>query len=134
MKYKYKVRDFSIVDMPKNRWQVFLDIIKLHWRSILFIGVMLLLFSLPLYGFSLFIDFKKASLSIAFNDKKISEEVFINSIKNLEFIYIAILPITLIILSIGLAGIIRIIKRLCYIEPIFLFDDFKLVILCSYPA
>ena len=125
MKRKYKAKDFTYEDMPCNRWQVFLDIIKLHWRTILFLGLMLLLFSLPLYGFSFYIDFKKASLSSAFNSSNIDEETFINSIKNLEFIYIAILPICLSILSIGLAGIIRIIKRLCYIEPVFLLDDFK---------
>jgi len=124
-KVNNEVKDFSVNDLPHNRREVFFDVVKQQWRKICVLGIILLLFSLPLFGLSFFVDFTKYSNYEAFIKGTIDETTYSNSLYSASIWFIILLPICMVVLAIGLSGMMRIIKRLCYLQPVFLFDDFK---------
>ena len=48
--------------LPHNRWQVFADRVKTHFGKFLLCGVILLIFSLPLFAVRMYADMSVASL------------------------------------------------------------------------
>ena len=48
-KHKLQAKDNYTHDMlPSNRREVFFDVVKLQWRALLLLGILVLLFAMPL--------------------------------------------------------------------------------------
>ncbi len=125
-KQKKASENYSINMMPTTRKQVFRDILHLHTARVFYIGLILLVFSLPLHALDLFENIYVTSISSNVNSNMAQADIdaiaySVVSIKNL-FALIKI-PL-LIIFSIGFSGLLRIVRQYCWIENVSLKHDF----------
>ncbi len=120
-KKERKKDDFLVSSLPSSRKEQFFDIWKHNFPLLSAIGMVLFLFLLPLLA-SYF--FKDISLFAAQNDI-LSEEAKQSAYFFANFLFYIFSSISIIIFSIGLSGVLPILKNLCYNEPIFFKEDFK---------
>lgn len=122
-KYKPKVNseDFKENCLPVTRRQQFFDLLSIRLGTIFEIGLVLLLFSLPLIAAVIFRDSMEINVNSVYKDSNDLEMI----IKQVDFLFYVILIPCLCILSIGVAGIIKIFRRMLWAEPIFFWNDFK---------
>lgn len=105
--------------LPRKRKDQFKYLIKYRWKSLLLIGGILFLFSIPLLA-SLFIkDLKAISIVTTSDTGDELAALFINDL----FYAVFIVP-SVIILFIGLAGIYRIIRNYIWGEGVLFKQDF----------
>ncbi len=117
-KYRAAKRDFTVEDLPSNRQEVFFDLLKHRWTDILFLGFLLLLFATPF----LIARYQRLLVTTDFFQKYVSGELEENlafqailSFNNMiNLIHIPLL----VLFAIGLAGVIRIVKKLAWSEYI----------------
>lgn len=117
-KIKHASSDFTYNDLPKTRKELFFDRI-LHRYNVLFkLGLLMLLFTIPLLLSIVLKDTIKLSL--------VSDDGYIDNDSNysINIIFSFVDIITFAILSIGLAGSFRIIRLYIWDEIIFLKEDF----------
>lgn len=112
---KPRTTDFTAAQLPSSRPALFWDILKNEHRKLFGAAVLLALFTLPFLALHIFTDFE-----LLMFQKEGVTEVWPH------YIFLAILPLCTSIYGIGLGGVLRILKRLCYLEPIFFWEDFKL--------
>lgn len=124
-KGKTRASDFTEEDLPHNRYELFFDILRNQFRKLFVVSSLLFAFALPFLFLHGFIDFFKAANHSAFALGNMSEEAYKASILYLEAIFLSLNPLATAIFGIGLSGVMRITKRLCYLEPVFLGDDFR---------
>lgn len=125
MKRKTSKIDFKESNLPSNRKELFLDVLKLHFRDLLKIGVVLCLFFLPFIVISFYRDFMASSFYMQYQAEEITLEEYQSMMKLNDLLFNAINAFSLGLVGVGLAGIMKIIKRLCFLDPVFFFDDFK---------
>ena len=118
-------RDYEEDDLPSTRPEVFWDVLKNQYRVLLGISLLLFLFALPFLGVHLYLDLQKAVTYQAFTVGSLAEDAYQDQIDMLNRLLLITIPIGAMIFSIGLAGAARIFKRLCFLQPVFFFDDFK---------
>jgi hypothetical protein len=116
MSKKRAIKDFTEQNMPHNRPEVFKDILTTRFSTLISLGLLLLLFSLPSIIVVLL-----SNQAIASINKEEKLEAFLKLINTQNLLLI----IALLILSIGLAGIYRIIKLLVWQEGFLFWYDFK---------
>lgn len=113
--------------LPINRKQLFKDVLKNRYRVLFLVGVMLFLFALPLIGISLFNDLTLVSFFADTNNyvgntmTESGRALYQSIVLNFTLFYSA----CFLILSIGIAGISRIVRQLCWGEGIQFFDSFR---------
>ena len=117
MKKKVSKKEFTINEMPHNRPQVFFDIVKNRFSTLLFIGFIVLLFSIPLIITDYLTSIVLSNLKETTNDF-IEIQIVIHT-QNILYIF------GLMILAIGLSGSYKIIRMLIWQEGIIFWDDFK---------
>lgn len=110
---------FEESNLPSTRKEQFADILKLRYLSLVFIGVMLLIFFLPIMFCILYRDSSQINIIQQFEGEELANQLIFS---NLFFSWILIPSI--MIFSLGLAGSLKIIRRLIWGEPIFLKEDF----------
>ncbi len=120
-KKEQKKSDFLVTSLPKSRKDQFFDIWKHNFSLLSAIGMVLLLFSLPLLA-SYF--FKDISLFAAQNES-LNEEAKQSAYFFAKFLFCFFSSASVVIFFIGLSGVLPILKNLCYNDPIFFKDDFK---------
>lgn len=103
--------DFLVSDLPKNRREQFFDLLKNNYWVLFKTGLIMLLFALPFFAMLIF----RSILIHGSGDP--------NTIIAIQLIFYAANIITSMIFSLGLAGAIKIIKRLVWNEPIFYAHD-----------
>ncbi len=113
-KRKIKTNDFLEEELPSSRPALFGDILKNEFRKLFFVSGALIVFALPFLAAHFFLDYELIALESA-------EE----SSSWPHYLFLLLNPFLTSIFGIGLAGSLRIIKRLCYMDPVFLWDDFK---------
>lgn len=120
MKKKKINKDYGVSDLPHNRKEQFFDIAKHRFFLLLGLGLLLLLFSLPLLASLIYRDVLLMGLeaSEAASETKEATSFSVN------LLFSGLFVVSLLILSIGLGGISKILKELVYDEPIFFKDDF----------
>lgn len=118
-------RDYEEIDLPSSRPEVFFDVIKNQYQVLLGIAALMFVFALPFLGVHLYLDLEKALAYQALQAATITEEVYETRILLYSRLLLVAVPIGSMIFSLGLAGFARIFKRLCFLQPIFFFDDFK---------
>lgn len=107
--------DFQEEQLPSSRPELFWDIIKNEFRKLFFVSFTLLVFALPFLGLRFFCDFY--SYALVLNGQEATWPRYIFLVGN---------PLCCLVFGIGIGGCMRIIKRLCYLQPVFLWEDFKL--------
>lgn len=122
-KIKAKSTDYQVADLPKNRTQVFFDVIKNQWRKLLLLGVILFIAFLPYIIIIFFRDNYALGLSKALADKEIGDidayklfcvsHLIASFASWLSFYFTAFL----------FGGVVRIIRQLIWGEPVFFKED-----------
>ena len=110
-------KDFNISYMPHNRIEVFKDILLNRSSTLFSVGIMLLIFAIPLIAIVFF------SLQTLANFKEYSEETYQQLLLTLNTNNLLIM-VGLMFFSIGLAGAYKIVRMLIWQEGIFFMHDF----------
>ncbi len=113
-KRKIKDNDFLEDELPSSRPELFWDIVKNEFRKLFFVSGALIVFALPFLAAHFFLDYELIALE--------GQEA---SSSWPHYVFLIVNPFLTAIFGIGVAGSLRIIKRLSYMEPVFLWDDFK---------
>jgi len=124
MKLRKSKYDFKESSLPSNRKELFFDVIKNNITTLLYVGILLVLFSIPFIVVSILKDYYLATFYENYSTGAITIEEYANVAKANCLLFDGINIIALGILGIGVAGIIKIIKRLCFLDPVFFKEDF----------
>lgn len=117
MKKERVSRDFNESNMPHNRIEVFKDILLNRSSTLFSVGIMLLIFAIPLIVIVFF------SLQTLANFKEYTEETYQQLLLTLNTNNLLIM-VGIMFFSIGLAGAYKIIRMLIWQEGIFFMHDF----------
>lgn len=123
-KPKQAREDFEESMLPQNRKEVFKDVVKLHFLKLLFCGLILLGFAIPLIVVSLLKDTYQLSVLSALADSSLSSEEAVAGLQTSATISSVANIICYVIFSIGLSGVARILKRLAWEENVGMGSDF----------
>ncbi len=123
---KYRKDDFTIDDLPSNRGKQFFDIFKNDWKTLLFLGVILFLFSLPFLTITFFHWFISGNLPTQLQSQGIDDATIYSSLQLTEVFYEVAIVLTNLIIAIPLAGTANVLKRLVHGEGVLFKDDFFL--------
>lgn len=121
---KYRVDDFELNDLPLNRRQQFFDIVKNDWKTLLWMGLILLFFSLPYLSVDVLHWFIKGNLPTQLADDGGTPEMIASGIMLTDIIYEATLVVATLFIAVPLAGIARVFKRLVHGEGVLFKNDF----------
>lgn len=125
-KKQYSSHDFQETMLPNNRNEVFKDLLSLHRRTILLMGLLLLLFSTPLQVSQYLKDMMLSSIYSEYNNGFITIEEAQTALISYSNLFSLVNIFLIVLIGVGLSGLIRIIKRLSWYEPVtFLFDFSK---------
>lgn len=120
-KIKKASKDFERSMLPQTRQAVFWDVVKLQWRKLLGIALILLISALPLLLIAVYED---TYFLTAYEDPEIPPESIPMLIAPLH-IFCAVLSIPgILIFFLGLSGAIRVVRQLAWEENAMVFPDF----------
>ena len=123
-KQKHSKTDFSKSDLPKNRKEVFFDILKVRYSVLLKLGLIILISLIPLLVVTILEDGSLSSVYMNLQNGTLTEEQYAFEIATLSSLFAAVKIIAFMILSVALAGSVKVIKNLIWGEPIFFKEDF----------
>ena len=114
--------------LPKNRKEVFFDVIKLHWGKFIMFGFLMLLFAFPIHAYAIAEDFYEMQLYATLPSTPTEEQVasIVSAIMTFNFIRNAVNVLLLLLFSVGLSGMARIIRQYCCGEKVDFGQDFIL--------
>ena len=113
--------DYSKADLPKTRTQQFGRILRDNLVFFIELGLILLVLMLPfIFAFVM----RNISLTNALNDISLSEADKTSNYIILNIIFGAIYIPCIMFLFLGLAGVLKILRRLIWDEPLFFKEDF----------
>ncbi len=117
--------DFTHEQMPHNRKEVFVDVLKLHWKDFLLMGLLVLAFSLPIHYVGLFREIRTDMLMAGY--EAASEEARLEIIQQVRFLHNTCtlweIP-CLLLLSVCLSGLLRVIRQYGWEENVYFRSDF----------
>ncbi len=131
-KVKKVTPDFLLEQLPSTRRKQFFDILKNEYRTLLLIGLILVLFFIPFivsnifeYGFMSGTSetIKKAMEAEGRNSEEIARAIKLQ-MRSIHLLFTGINIICFMIFSLGLAGVSRVIKCLCFGEGVVFKSDF----------
>ena len=121
---KYRVDDFGLNDLPLNRRQQFFDIIKNDWKTLLWMGLILLFFSIPYLTVDVLHWFIKINLPAQLKADGGTYAMVASGLMLTDILYEAILVVASLFIAVPLAGIARVLKRLVHGEGVLFKNDF----------
>lgn len=121
---KYRADEFSVNDLPLSRRQQFFDILKNDWKTLLFLGLIILLASLPYITLNIMYWFIRSNLRAQLLADGGTEEMVFKGLQLTDILYEAICVPATLILVIPFAGAARVMKRLVHGEGVLFKDDF----------
>lgn len=120
-KIKKASKDFERSMLPQTRRDVFWDVVKLQWRKLLGLVLLLLVSTLPLFLIAVYED---SYFLTVYEDSAIPPESIPILIAPLH-IFCAVLSIpAMIMFFLGLSGVIRVVRQLAWEENAMVFPDF----------
>ncbi len=137
---KYKIKnpfkltqasvDFNADMMPKNRKEVFFDVVKLHWREFLLYGLLVFAFTLPINLLIWFSDIRELILMQGFDSLSPENQMEIRAELMGLSNAVALWRIPcLLIFAVFLSGLLRVIRQFAWMENVYfkteLFDGIK---------
>lgn len=117
--------DYSIDNLPSNRFEVFIDIIRNHWKTLLSTGICLFLFLMPMLSLDVIEEIMHIQLIGMHQNSEIGSKELSMYLQVTYFLVGIIRILTLLIFSLGISGIVHIIKKLIWAEGIEFLSDFK---------
>lgn len=122
MKKAKRRKEFDKNDLPSTRKEQFFDLLRHRFFFLLGLGVILFLFFIPFFASIIYKDL--AILGI--NQSNMEESEKSSSLLFISLLFSFLTILGSLIFSIGLAGVMKLLKQLIYDEPIFFKDDFFL--------
>lgn len=124
-KPKVAEKDFNEECLPRSRKDVFRNVLKNKWKDLLKLGVLLLVFVLPLLIFEALGEVNTENIYLKYQKGDISAETCISELASLNNAIALIKIIGYLIFSVGIAGSARVLRQIIWDEPLFFFEDFK---------
>ncbi len=118
--------DLQKSQLPSTRKAQFFDIVKLNIGKLLLLSLIIFLFCLPIHILAIAEDLYQANLIASLGNKPTSEQSasVVASIMTFNLIRNAINIPLLALVAIGLGGVARILRQLCWGEGFSFFHDF----------
>lgn len=116
-------KDYQKSMLPQNRKEVFWDVIKLQWSSLLATGGLMVLFALPLLVLAVF---ENACVWALMADSTKQQDVLMGEVLALRNLSAILRGPMIVLLSVGLAGGARVVRQLAWEENLFLSYDFRM--------
>lgn len=132
IKTKQSATEFEMNQLPHNRKQVFWDVIKLHWRMLLVLSLVLLVGLLPLLTCLFIRDQYALVLAARVNDGTMSPEDRLATLKIVYLICAGACLICLYIFALAVCIVVRFVRQLIWYEPIFVKEDIAMGIKNGY--
>lgn len=126
MKRKIKLakNDYTKNMLPHNRREVFFDVVKLQWKNLLLLGLLLLLFYLPLLLSTVvkdvYISNLYASLSDADNSQKLEAG---QTLAILDLLRSLVNILFILVLAVAFSGVLRTVRQYAWEENVHLSTD-----------
>lgn len=124
-KPKVAEKDFNEECLPRSRKDVFRNVLKNKWKDLLKLGVLLLVFVLPLLIFEALGEVNTENIYLKYQKGDISAETCISELASLNNAIALIKIIGYLIFSVGIAGSARVLRQIIWDEPLFFFEDFR---------
>lgn len=121
--------DYSKADLPSTRTEQFFRILRDNYLTFIKIGIMLVILMLP---FVLAFMIKNISISNILKNEAIPETDKTSNIIVINIIFGGVYLPCIMFFFLGFAGILKILRRLIWDEPLFFKEDFFLGIKESY--
>lgn len=124
-RYKIATEDYEMSMLPQTRKAVFFDVFKLQWRKLVILGGILVLFSMPLIVLNLLRD--GYAIGLFYSVEGASQET--QNQTGIQLILADVLKsglqvIPFMVCSVGLAGIMRVLRQFAWGENIHIPTDF----------
>ena len=116
-KRKYAANDYSIADLPPNRWRLFLLVIREEWKTLVVMGFVFLLMALPLI-------LSHYHYLLVVNRITSGSDPSVQGVLTATLIYYAVNFGILLIVSVFFGGVQRIFKRMSLGQGFLLGGDF----------
>lgn len=125
-KNKAAAQDFTAAMLPQSRKAIFFDVLKLQWRKLLLLGVILLLFALPLLLSALTGGIYTASyIAAAEQNGLAAAPEAAQGLIWFELLRSAVNIILFLIFLVGLAGALRVLRQLAWEENVHFPTEFQ---------
>ncbi len=125
-KPKCAKEDYQISSLPQTRAQVFFDVLKLHWKELLCISLVMLLFCFPMHLFAIIEDFNIIDINEQLTGttaEQLAQRAYAISIA--KYISALIKIPCFLIVAVAIAGFGRVIKRFSWEQHVSLTVDFS---------
>lgn len=123
MKQKTAEQAYTANMLPSTRKAVFFDVLNLHWKELLLLGLILLLFYLPLLLCGVFRDLFISGLYDTLQQQS-NGQSWGNTLIYLDVLYALICTVLTVIFSVGLSGVSRVIRQYAWLENVHIPTDF----------
>ena len=120
MKQKHALNDYTPSMLPQNRREIFFDVLKLHWKRLIFLGLILLLFYLPILIVGIA---KDTYISLLYTNREESAEL-LYQVMVIEILHSIVNIPLFLIFSLGIAGISRPLRQYGWEENVHTPTDF----------
>ena len=121
-KTKRASKDFERAMLPQTRKAVFFDVVKLQWRKLLLLALILLIFALPLFLIALYEDSYFYAVT---EDPSFSPHEMPAILAPLNTYCAVFSAPALALLFLGLSGVVRVQRQLAWGENVTVFHDFS---------
>lgn len=123
MKQKTATQAYTANMLPATRRAVFLDVLTLHWKELLLLGLILLLFYLPLLLCSVFRDLFISGLYSTLQQES-ADQSWGNMLIYLDVGYALLCTMLTAVFAVGLSGVSRVIRQYAWLENVHISTDF----------
>lgn len=120
-KTKIASKDFERSMLPQTRWAVFWDVVKLQWRKLLGVALILIISTLPLLLIAVYED---TYFLTAYEDPELPLESIPMLIAPLHILCAVLSVPCLVLFFLGLSGVIRVVRQLAWEENAMVLPDF----------
>lgn len=125
MKLRKRATDYTPDMLPTNRKEVFFDVVKLHFWNLIKLGLVLLLFSMPLHLLAIGEDIITGSIYAQVQNATAEQQQGAYLTVMVIQVLRALLSTVLVpFFAVGLAGVLRVIRQYGWGENVFLATDF----------
>lgn len=123
---KYSSNEFTISNLPSTRKALFFDILKHKYKFVLLLGLVIFLFLIPAFAanisFDLFLN--KISQDPNLVNGEVITDAGMQVYRSAIIVFASCHVFTSIIAFVGLSGVMRVIRLLCWNEGLLFWDDF----------
>lgn len=123
-KQKAAIAEFTEEQLPHNRRMQFFDCLKLRFTLFLRSGLVLLLFTVPCIILGVYRDFTLIGFTSQLKAGEITRDMYDKMLSSINMVVSGINIVCLTVVSVGVAGIARVFRRLIWGEPVFFRQDF----------